>query len=44
MGKKVISLFLCLGLLLSGCQLAQPEATKTNQGDTSVQPDQLAGV
>lgn len=44
MGKKIISLFFCLGLLLSGCQLAQPEATKTNQGDTPVQPDQLAGV
>lgn len=44
MSKKIISLFLCLGLLLSGCQLAQPEVTKTNQGDTPVQPDPLAGV
>lgn len=54
MYKKIIAMCLCLGLMLTGCQLAQPEETQTTQDDTQitqgdapespVQPDQLAGV
>lgn len=47
MYKKIIAMCLCLGLFLSGCQLAQPEETKTTQGETlesPVQMERLAGV
>ena len=47
MHKKIIAMCLCLGLFLSGCQLAQPEETKTTQGETlesPVQMERLAGV
>lgn len=47
MYKKIVAMCLCLGLLLSGCQLAQPEETKTTQADTlesPVQLERLAGV
>ena len=54
MYKKIIAMCLCLGLMLTGCQLAQPEETQTTQDDTQmtqgdalespVQPDPLAGV
>ena len=47
MYKKIIAMCLCLGLLLSGCQLAQTEETKTTQGDTlesPVQIERLAGA
>lgn len=54
MSKKIIALLLCLGLMLTGCQLAQPEETQTTQDDTQmtqgdvsespVQMERLAGV
>lgn len=47
MYKKIIAMCLCLGLLLSGCQLAQTEETKITQGDTlesPVQIERLAGA
>ena len=47
MYKKIIATCLCLGLLLSGCQLAQTEETKITQGDTlesPVQIERLAGA
>lgn len=54
MYKKIIALLLCLGLMLTGCQLAQPEETQTTQDDTQmtqgdasespVQMERLAGV
>lgn len=54
MYKKIIAMCLCLGLMLTGCQLAQPEETQTTQDDTQmtqgdasespVQMERLAGV
>ena len=36
MYKKIIAMCLCLGLMLTGCQLAQPEETQTTQDDTQM--------
>lgn len=54
MYKKIIAMCLCLGLMLTGCQLARPEETQTTQDDTQmtqgdasespVQMERLAGV